>query len=191
MDQHKVIHSSLEKIFAVISLGQEDPTKFDPEELKKLMVELREPLVSVRYPSSCNDRTWGVKKSWLTGSCISRIVGTPRRRSHPPRTWQPESLHRRRDPCHVPRYGPMGEEKRKCVLDASFHARVSPSYPSYVQLQVLVAALSTSSRVRSSLLTIRVFVRHTAPEFKPYWPQFPWFLRKLLIPWVLAWRYSG
>ncbi|KAJ3569698.1 hypothetical protein NP233_g4877 [Leucocoprinus birnbaumii] len=32
---------------------------------------------------------------------------------------------------------------------------------------------------------------HTAPEFKDFWPPMPWVLRKLVIPYVLAKRYSG
>lgn len=32
---------------------------------------------------------------------------------------------------------------------------------------------------------------HTAPEFKAIWPQMPWFVKKLIVPYVLAWRYNG
>ncbi|KAF5359578.1 hypothetical protein D9756_003160 [Leucocoprinus leucothites] len=32
---------------------------------------------------------------------------------------------------------------------------------------------------------------HTPPEFKDFWPPMPWVLRKLVIPYVLARRYSG
>jgi len=32
---------------------------------------------------------------------------------------------------------------------------------------------------------------HTPPEFKDVWPPMPWVLRKVVIPYVLAWRYSA
>ncbi|KAI0090461.1 hypothetical protein BDY19DRAFT_940269 [Irpex rosettiformis] len=40
--------------------------------------------------------------------------------------------------------------------------------------------------------TVLPFMRgHTQPEFKDTWPVLPWFLRKVVIPYILAKRYSG
>ncbi|KAK7685706.1 hypothetical protein QCA50_011050 [Cerrena zonata] len=48
-----------------------------------------------------------------------------------------------------------------------------------------------SKRNGSPFLTLPFMRCHVAPEFKAFWPQFPWFLRVVIIPWVLAWRHSG
>ena len=34
-------------------------------------------------------------------------------------------------------------------------------------------------------------ISHTPPEYKDTWPPLPWILRKILIPYVLARKYSG
>ena len=77
----------------------------------------------------------------------------------------------------------MVEEERKCILDASFHASVS-LLPSVVYLY------SFSDSGPDIDIVVQSF-RHTRPEYKEHWPQFPWFLRVIIIPWVLGWRYSG
>lgn len=45
--QHEVIHTTLDKLLNMINAAKADPSKFSAEDLKKLMVEFREPLVSL------------------------------------------------------------------------------------------------------------------------------------------------
>jgi len=42
-----------------------------------------------------------------------------------------------------------------------------------------------------AFMTVPYMLSHTAPEYKDIWPQMPWFVKKVITPYVLAWRYSG
>ena len=39
--------------------------------------------------------------------------------------------------------------------------------------------------------TTHTGISHTPPEFKDSWPPLPWFLRKILVPYVFGMYYSG
>jgi len=39
--------------------------------------------------------------------------------------------------------------------------------------------------------TLPYILTHTAPEYKSIWPEMPWFVRKVITPYVFALRHSG
>jgi len=40
-------------------------------------------------------------------------------------------------------------------------------------------------------ISLPFMLSHTAPEYKVIWPQMPWFVKRVLTPYVFAWRHSG
>ena len=49
IEQHKVVHSSLEKLLHLIHSAQANHSTFKAEEMKELMIAFREPLVGTRW----------------------------------------------------------------------------------------------------------------------------------------------
>ncbi|THG99462.1 hypothetical protein EW026_g2899 [Hermanssonia centrifuga] len=60
--------------------------------------------------------------------------------------------------------------------------------------EVLAMISQLEAHAKSSgnpFLQVPYMRSHTAPEFKDSWPPMPWVLRKVVIPFMLAKRYSG
>ncbi|KAF9469573.1 hypothetical protein BDZ94DRAFT_1151020 [Collybia nuda] len=56
----------------------------------------------------------------------------------------------------------------------------------------MIAGLEKHAKGTGDPFMIVPFMRsHTSPEHKDVWPSMPWILRKVVIPYVLAKRYSG
>ncbi|KAJ6632231.1 hypothetical protein B0H10DRAFT_2159604 [Mycena sp. CBHHK59/15] len=42
-----------------------------------------------------------------------------------------------------------------------------------------------------AFITLPFMRSHTPAELKEVWPPFPWFMKRIIVPYVLAWKYSG
>ncbi|CAL1714138.1 unnamed protein product [Somion occarium] len=57
--------------------------------------------------------------------------------------------------------------------------------------KMLADMIAWSKYNGSPFLTLPFMRAHVPPEFKDHWPKMPWFLRKILIPWIFAFPHSG
>jgi len=58
--------------------------------------------------------------------------------------------------------------------------------------KTMVANMEKHAKANGDPFLVVPFMRsHTPPEYKDSWPAMPWILRKVVIPYVLAKRYSG
>ncbi|KAH7930347.1 hypothetical protein BV22DRAFT_1055309 [Leucogyrophana mollusca] len=40
-------------------------------------------------------------------------------------------------------------------------------------------------------IIVPFMLSHIPPDIKVVWPELPWFVKKVLVPWIFAWRFSG
>ncbi|KIJ51879.1 hypothetical protein M422DRAFT_26564 [Sphaerobolus stellatus SS14] len=60
------------------------------------------------------------------------------------------------------------------------------------ELRSMLDSLVAYARSHGNVFLVLPFMRaHTVPEVKPVWPQLPWLVRQVLVPYVFAMRYSG
>jgi len=60
------------------------------------------------------------------------------------------------------------------------------------ELTKLIAELMTYAKNHGNPFLVLPFMNsHIDPKFRSVWPAFPWVLSKVIVPWVMAMRYSG
>lgn len=52
IEQHKIIHACLEKLFAFIGAAQADPSQFDAVKMGAILTTLKDPLVRAPHPEA-------------------------------------------------------------------------------------------------------------------------------------------
>ncbi|EJD39076.1 hypothetical protein AURDEDRAFT_116273 [Auricularia subglabra TFB-10046 SS5] len=125
-EEHKVVHSTISTILALLTAAKADPSAFDAGRLKQILVDFREPLYS-----------------------------------------------------HL-------DEEVEHIAPANLTAFDKQ------ELLELNQSLDKHAKSHGDPFLLVPFMRsHTPPELKDSWPPMPWILRKVVIPYVLARRYSG
>ncbi|KAJ3555622.1 hypothetical protein NP233_g12163 [Leucocoprinus birnbaumii] len=60
------------------------------------------------------------------------------------------------------------------------------------EFKAMNARLDKLAQTKGDPFVLVPFIKaHTPPELQSYWPNMPWYLRKIVIPYIFARRYSG
>lgn len=170
IETHKVIHAGLHELLAIIHAAKANTDLFDAAKLKEMMLTLKEPLVSIRTTSFVWIRDTSIKPSTSTlqfkhlDEEVLRIVPSELK------VWEAHELKA------------LNEELDKYAKSSGNPFLLVP----YMRRLVIVPQL-----YQEHILTFAHACSATPPEYKDVWPPLPWVLRKVVIPYVLAVRYSG
>ncbi|KAF9457829.1 hypothetical protein BDZ94DRAFT_1336895 [Collybia nuda] len=128
IEQHKVIHDTLDKILATIYDARTDLSKFDATKMNALMLEFKGPL-----------------------------------------------------------FAHLDEE-----VEHVYASKLKEANFAEKDVLAMIADLDKHAKGTGDPFKIAPFIcNHTPPEHKDVWPSMSWILRKVLIPYILAKRYSG
>ena len=161
-EAHEVIFKGITALEIVLKEFKADHAKFDPSQIKKSLEEMKEPLVGVVLVLCCHCR-WFTYSSliWMLKSNISRLT-----------SWR--------------RLVSVKQSSRIWTLNSTNMSKITGTHSSLSH--TWCRAFFDRATMADSCWPMP---SHNPPEIQAVWPPMPWLLRKLVIPYILAKRYSG
>lgn len=161
-EAHEVIFKGITALETLLKEFKADHAKFDPSQIKKSLEEMKEPLVGLVLVLCCHYR-WFTYSSliWMLKSNTSRLT-----------SWR--------------RLVSVKQSLRIWTLNSTNMLKVTETHSSLSH--TWCRAFFDPAIMADSCWPMP---SHNPPEIQAVWPPMPWFLRKLVIPYVLAKRHSG